>query len=326
MGSARALASTLPGLILAARDRLRPYVRETPCDVSLALSARHAADVWLKCEHLQHTGSFKARGAAHKLLCLTTEERTAGVVTASSGNHGAGTAWAGCALGVPMLVFVPHGASPTKVDMIRRYGADVQMHGTDGLDTELFARQFGVEHGKTYVSPYNDLEVIAGQGTVGLEMAEQMGHVDTVIVAVGGGGLVSGVAAYLKAQMPNVTVIAALPERSPVMALSVRAGRIVECASEPTLSDGTAGGIEPHAITFELCRELVDDWVLVSEGEIAGAMRDFIAEHHQLVEGAAAVALAALVRCAHALRGKRIAVVLCGGNVSLDTLRQVLAQ
>lgn len=318
-------AHSLAPLIGAARDRLRPYVRETPCDVSLALSARYGADVWLKGEHLQHTGSFKARGAAHKLLCLTSEAKAAGVVTASSGNHGAGTAWAGRTLGASVLVFVPHGASPTKVAMIRRYGADVQMHGTDGLDTELFARQVAVEHGKTYVSPYNDLEVIAGQGTVGLELAEQMGHVDAVIVAVGGGGLISGVAAYLKARLPNVQVIAALPELSPVMALSVRAGRIVEFASEPTLSDGTAGGVEADSITFELCRTLVDDWVLVSEAEIAQAMRDFIAEHHQLIEGSAGVALAALARKSTELGGQRVAVVLCGANVGIETLRRVLS-
>jgi threonine dehydratase len=318
-------AHSLAPLIRAARDRLRPHVRETPCEVSLALSARHGADVWLKCEHLQHTGSFKARGATHKLLCLTPSERQAGVVTASSGNHGAGVAWAGSALGVSVLVFVPHGASPAKVEMIRRYGADVQMHGTDGLDTELFARQFAVEHGKTYVPPYNDLDVIAGQGTVGLEMAEQMRSVDSVIVAVGGGGLVSGVAAYLKAELPNVRVIGALPERSPVMALSIRAGHIVEFASEPTLSDGTAGGVEPDSITFELCRTLVDDWVLVSEAEISAAMRAFIAEHHQLIEGSAGVALAALARKSTELAGQRVAVVLCGANVGLDTLKRVLS-
>jgi threonine dehydratase len=318
------LASTLPALVLAARDRVRAYVRETPCDVSLALSARYGADIWLKAEHLQHTGSFKARGATHKLLCLTQDERRAGVVTASSGNHGAGVAWAARALGVRALVCVPQGASPAKVEMIQRYGADIHVHGTDGLDTELFARQLAADRGLPYVSPYNDPDIVAGQGTVGVEIAEEMSQVDSLIVAVGGGGLVSGTAAYLKSRLPNVRVIGALPENSPVMALSVRAGHVVEFNSEPTLSDGTAGGVEADSITFDLCRALVDDWVLVSEQEIATAMRDFIAEHHQLIEGAAAVALAALARKAGDLRGQRVAVILCGANVSLETLRKVL--
>ncbi|MGQ0643397.1 MAG: threonine/serine dehydratase [Gemmatimonadaceae bacterium] len=316
------LASLTPA-ILAVRNRLAPYIRVTPCEASLPLSERFGADVWLKGEHLQHTGSFKARGALHKLLCLTDEERAAGVVTASSGNHGAGVAWASRTLGVQALVFMPEGASTTKVARIRRYGADVESYGSDGLDTELHARTYAAELGRAYISPYNDLEVVAGQGTVGVEILEQMQGVDNVIVAVGGGGLIGGIAAYLKSQLPNVRIIGALPEKSPVMALSVRAGHIVEFPSEPTLSDGTAGGVEPDSVTFELCRALVDDWVLVSETEIAATMRAFIAEHSQLIEGSAAVALAALGR--KDFRGQRVAVVLCGGNVSVDTLRQVLS-
>jgi threonine dehydratase len=173
-----------------------------------------------------------------------------------------------------------------------------------------------------YVSPYNDIDVVAGQGTVGIELVEQMGRVDAVIIAVGGGGLIGGTAAYLKSVMPNVRMIGALPEKSPVMALSVQAGRIVEFASQPTLSDGSAGGIEPGAITLDLCRTLVDDWVLTSEEEIAAAMRAFITERDQVIEGSAAVALATL---AHVdARGQRVAVVLCGGNVSQETLRKVM--
>ncbi len=311
--------------ILGARQRLSHHIRVTPCEQSLALSQRFATDVWLKCEHLQHAGSFKTRGATNKLLSLTPDEKRAGVVAASTGNHGASVAWAGRALGIPVRVFVPNGASPAKVDMIRRYGADVQMHGTDGLDAEVFARAFAAEHGMPYISPYNDPVVVAGQGTVGVEIAEQMGRLDCVIVAVGGGGLIAGSAAYLKSVMPNVRMIGASPQNSPVMALSVRAGHIVQLASEPTLSDGTAGGVEQGAITFDLCRKLVDEWVEVTEDEIAAAMRDFIAEHHQLIEGSAAVALAALARSATKLRSQRVAVVLCGGNVSIDTLRTVLA-
>ena len=312
--------------VIAAHRQISPYVRRTPCEASAAYAERLVVDVWLKSEHLQHAGSFKTRGATNKLLSLTPEEKRTGVVAASTGNHGASVAWAGRALEIPVRVYVPNGASPAKVEMIRRYGAEVQMHGTDGLDAEVAGRTFAVENGMPYVSPYNDPLVVAGQGTVGVELAEQMETVDTVIIAVGGGGLIGGTAAYLKSIMPNVRAIGASPVNSPVMALSVRAGHIVEHVSEPTLSDGTAGGVEQGAITFELCRALVDEWVDVTEDEIAKAMRDFIAEHHQLIEGSAAVALAALAQRAGELRGQRVAVVLCGSNISIDTLRAVLAR
>jgi threonine dehydratase len=315
----------LSAAVLEAHERLAPYIRKTPCEPSVALSERMGADVWLKGEHLQHTGSFKARGALNKLLCLTPQERRAGVVTASSGNHGAGVAWASRTAGTHATVFVPEGASAAKIDKIRRYGAEVRTHGTDGLDTELQARAHAVAHGRAYVSPYNDWHVVAGQGTVGVELREQMQRIDSVIVAVGGGGLIGGVAAALQQALPNARVIGAQPEKSPVLALSLRAGHVVEVASQRTLSDGTAGGIEADTITFDICRALVDDWVLVSEEEIAAAMRDFIAHHSQLIEGSAGVALAALGRNATELKGQRVAVVLCGGNVSLDTLRHVVA-
>lgn len=312
--------------ILGARQRLSHLIRVTPCEQSLALSQRFEVEVWLKGEHLQHAGSFKTRGATNKLLSLTPDEKRAGVVAASTGNHGASVAWAGRTLGVPVRVYVPNRASHAKVEMIQRYGADVQMHGTDGLDAEVFGRQYALENGMPYVSPYNDPAVVAGQGTVGVEIAEQTGGVDSVIIAVGGGGLIGGTAAYLKSIRPNVRVIGASPANSPVMALSVRAGHVVEYASKPTLSDGTAGGVEQGAITFELCRTLIDEWVEVTEDEIATAMCDFIADHHQLIEGSAAVALAVLARQARVLKGQRVAVVLCGGNVSVDTLRTVLAR
>ena len=296
----------------------------TPCDRSPSLSQTVGVDVWLKREHLQHTGSFKARGALHKLLRLPADARARGVVAASSGNHGAGVAWAGRTLGVHVLVFVPEGASAAKTEKIRQLGADVRTHGTDGLDTELYARTYAAERGCEYVSPYNDLDVVAGQGTVGVELRAQMGEIDSVIVTVGGGGLIGGIAAYLKRELPNVHVIGAQPERSPVMAFSMRAGHIVEFPSQPTLSDGTAGGIEQDSVTFDLCRELVDEWILVSEGVIGSAMREFFAHERQVIEGAAAVALGALEQASSRLTGRRTAVILCGGNVSPTTLQTVL--
>ncbi|MEO6445986.1 MAG: threonine/serine dehydratase [Gemmatimonadaceae bacterium] len=318
--------ATLPAAIAAARERLRPHLRETPFAPSAPLSARSGAHVLLKHDNLQHTGSFKARGAMHRVLRLTNDERARGVVAASSGNHGAALAWSCRQLDVPAIVYVPEQASPAKVRMIRGYGAEVRHFGTDGLDTEEHARSVALADGLTYISPYNDLDVVCGQGTMAVEMSKQGEALDAVYVAVGGGGLIGGIAAYLKHVMPGVRVVGALPEHSPVMAESVRAGRIVERESFPTLSDGTAGGIEAGAVTFPLCQALVDEWVLVSEAQIARSMRRFIDEHHQLIEGAAAVAVAALEHAGMRHAGERVAVVLCGANVSMDVLERVLRE
>lgn len=314
------LAAEIP----LAAERIRPFIRKTPVIESAALSEATGAEVLLKLENLQRTGSFKLRGAVNKLLLLPDAQRRRGVVAASSGNHGAAVAYAGRVLGVPVIVFVPAGASPVKMSAMQRFGADVRVFGTDGLDTEIHARAFAASAELPYISPYNDPAVVAGQGTVAVELSGQTGPLDAVIVAVGGGGLIAGIAVYMKQCFPAVRVIGAVPASSPVMAVSIRAGHIVEMPSGPTLSDGTAGGIEQGAITFELCQRLVDDWVEVSEGEIADAVRHSLTIEHLLIEGAAGVALAASIRSASALRHKRVAIVLCGANVTLEKLRDVL--
>jgi threonine dehydratase len=309
--------------IALADSRVRPYVRETPLVESQALAAP-GGQALLKLENLQHTGSFKVRGALNALLSLAPETRGRGVVAASSGNHGAAVAYGARALGVPALVFVPRDASPVKVAAMRRSGAEVRFHGQDTVESEVYARAYAEAHGMAYLSPYNDPLVVAGQGTVGVELARQAEQLDAVVVAVGGGGLIAGTAAYLRSVRPGLRVIGAQPERSAVMRESVRARAIVELPALPTLSDGTAGGIEPGAITFELCRALVDEYVLVSEEEIGEAMRLFIEAEHMLIEGAAGVAVAAYRRLAEELRGLRAAVVICGANVSLAALKSVL--
>ena len=316
--------AALAARIDSAHARLRGHVRETPCDASLPLGEAWGCTVLLKGEHLQHTGSFKVRGALHALLVLDEATRARGVVAASSGNHGAGVAWAARRLGVRATVYVPAHASPAKVAMIRRYGAEVRHAGVDGVDTEAHARAVAEAAGQAYVSPYNDAAVIAGQGTIGAEWVAQTEALDAVIVAVGGGGLIAGVAAAMKRAWPALHVVGALPAHSPVMAESVAAGHIVERESLPTLSDATAGGIEPGAITFPLCRALVDRWVLVDEPAIAAAMRAFLDDHHQLVEGSAGVALAALRTVAPAFPGGRVGVLLCGANIATAQLREVL--
>lgn len=314
----------LPAEAVLAANRIAPWVRETPLDPSPYFSEVTGANVWLKLENLQHTGSFKLRGAFNKLLSLTEDERAQGVVAASSGNHGAAVSYAAARLGVEGIIFVPEQSSTTKVDAIRRHGADVRFFGTDGLDTETHARQYAEDHGMHYLSPYNDMAVVAGQGSCGVEIARQLEQVDAAFIAVGGGGLISGVAAFLKSVNARISIVSCQPAASAVMTESVRTGRILDLPSDKTLSDGTAGGIEAGSLTFDLCRELVTDFVTVSEAEIAEAMRNFIDTHHMLLEGAAGVALAGLKASERHYQDQNVVVVICGGNISRETLRVVI--
>lgn len=314
----------LPAQAVLAANRIAPYVRETPLDYSPYFSELTGANVYLKLENLQHTGSFKLRGAFNKLLSLSEEARQAGGVAASSGNHGAAIAHAMNTLGVAGTIFVPEQTSPTKVDAIKRAGGDVRFFGTDGLDTEMHAREFAEENGMIYLSPYNDPDVIAGQGTCGVEIAKQLADVDAVFIAVGGGGLISGVGSFLKSVHPSLEVVACQPAASAVMTESVKAGMIVDLPSDPTLSDGTAGGIEADAITFEICRDITDEYVVLSEEQIAEAMRGFIDSHHMLPEGAAGVAIAGLLASGDKYKDKNVVVIVCGGNISRETLKKVI--
>ncbi len=308
-----------------ATARIAGLVRETPLDYSPAFSAETGAEVWFKLENLQHTGSFKLRGAANRLMTLTPGQRASGCVTASSGNHGAAVAYAMQKLDVNGVIFVPEQTSSTKVEAIRSYGGDVRFFGTDGLDTEIYAREYAGQNGMFYVSPYNDEEVIAGQGSCGVEIVAQLPDVDEVFIAIGGGGLISGVGSVLRRHRKDVHIVGCQPSASAVMTRSVAAGEILDLPSDPTLSDGTAGGIEPGAITFDLCREIVDDYVLVDEPEIAAAMRLYMDSQHQLIEGAAGVAIAAMLAKEADLQGRKVVILVCGANISRESLRAVIS-
>ncbi len=314
----------LPAKVALAANRIAPHIRETPLDDSPFFSELTGTNVFLKLENLQHTGSFKLRGAFNKLLSLSPDQRAAGCVAASSGNHGAAVAYAMSKLDTKGVIFVPVGTSTTKVEAIKRAGGEIQFFGTDGLDTEIHAREYAAENGMCYLSPYNDEDVVAGQGTCGVEIAKQLSQVDAIFIAVGGGGLISGVGSFLKSVNPSMSVVACQPALSPVMTESVKAGEILELPSQPTLSDGTAGGIEADAITFDLCRAVTDDYVVVSEDQIAAALRQFIDAHHMWPEGAAGVALAGLKLRADDYKGKNVVVIICGGNISRETLREVI--
>jgi threonine dehydratase len=307
--------------IKQAEQRIRPFVRETPLEFSPPLSTGDG-NVYLKLENYQHTGSFKVRGAFNKLLSLS-EEKAKGIVTASTGNHGAAVAYALKTLNAKGIIFVPEIASKAKIAKIQRLGSEVRYYGDDGVLTENYARQFATENNMTYVSPYNDEAVIAGQGTIAVELEKQLEQTDNILVALGGGGLISGIASYLKYVNPKAKVIACSPQNSAVMMESVKAGRILERPSLPTLSDATAGGVEANAITFELCCDLVDDYVTVTEEEIKAAWRDFLSTHSMMIEGAAALVIACYQKIQTTLRGNTV-LVICGANVSLETLQKII--
>jgi threonine dehydratase len=311
--------------VIIAENRIRSYIRETPLDFSFPLSKITNTNVYLKCENLQYTGAFKARGAFNKLLSLTPAERQKGVVAASSGNHGAAVAFGLNKLKIPGIIFVPETASSTKIDNIRNYDIPLEFYATDYKETVLHAREYAKDHNMIYISPYNNPQVIGGQGTIGLELVRQLNKIDVVLVPVGGGGLISGIAGYLKAVSPETKIIGCLPENSPVMAESIKAGRIIDMKTLPTISDATAGGIVSDSITFNICQQFVDDYVLVSEQEIKNAMISIIKTQHLLIEGAAGVALASLLKYADQFQGSNIVVVLSGANISLDTLKTVLS-
>jgi threonine dehydratase len=310
--------------VSAAEERIRPHVRQTPVERAVYLEGHTGAEVVLKLENLQVTGSFKARGAIHKLERLGPRGRRNGVVAASSGNHGVAVAYGSERLGCAATVFVPEVASATKLVAMRSMGADVRVHGRDCVHAEAAARAFAGETGAPYISPYNDIDVMAGQGTIGVELAEQTAPLDAVFIALGGGGLLSGVATFLKSRWPAVRIIACSPAQSPAMHVCLERGRIVDVPCDDTLSDGTAGGVEPDALTFATCAELIDRSLLVSEAEIRQAMVSFIENQHMLIEGAAGVALAGLGQEAGKLRGSRVGVVVCGANIGVPLLREVL--
>jgi threonine dehydratase len=305
----------MPQSVLAASERIRPFVRETPLEYSAALG------VSLKLEHLQATGSFKFRGASNKIALLTPEQAAAGVVTASNGNHGLGVAAAAQARGIAAEVFVSSHVSPAKARRIEQHGARLHSAGADPLTAELAARRAAAESGRVFISPYNDADVMAGQGTIAVEMLRQQPKLDAVYVAVGGGGLIGGIGAYLEHASPATEVVGCWAANSPVMYECMRAGSIVDVPEEPTLSESTAGGLEPESVTLEVCRRVVHRAVLVSEAEIAAAIRLLLETEHWLVEGAAGVALAAFLRDPR----PNAAVVLCGRNLSPEAYSKVFA-
>ena len=314
--------------IRAAEQRLRagpnPIVA-TPCVLSPALSEHTGGEVYLKHEQMQRTGSFKYRGALNKLRVLRERGITTGVVAASSGNHGLAVATAARATGFTATIYVPESADAAKQAAIRAAGATLRTVAGDALAGEIEARRVAAEEGCPFVSPYNDADVMAGQGTIGLELLTQCPDADVVVVAVGGGGLSGGIATAMRSMGSHARFAGVWPEVARSMYECLQAGRIIDVAEQDTLSDGTAGGVEPGAITFDVLGRMLDERWLVPETDIASAMRWLAAEEHLLVEGAAALAVAPLLQRRAELAGQRVVAILCGRNIHIDRFLSAIA-
>lgn len=307
-----------------AYQRVKSDILHTPLLYSNWLSNYCQGNVYLKLESEQITGSFKARGSLNKLKWIQEQELNTLPVTASTGNHGVGFARACNLLDINGKVFLPHNAVSSKVKSIQGYDVEVEFHGDDPYTTETYTRQKAEEKDWIYVSPYNDQQIIAGQGTIGIEILEELSDVDNILATVGGGGLISGIGTYIKRQSADTKVIGCQPENSPEMSISVRANKYKEVESKPTLSDGSAGGFERDSITFDLCKKLVDDFILISEDEIANAIRSMIEHHSKLVEGSAGVAIASVLKHPDRFANQTTIIVVCGANISSDKLQSVM--
>lgn len=309
--------------IRRARKRIGSIARRTPLEHSRWLSVEHRRDVFLKLECFQVTGSFKIRGAMSKLSALTKDELSRGVLTVSAGNHGLAVAHCSEALGLDATIVVPESASRAKVEAIKRYRVTLIERGASYDDAERAAREMERESGATFVSPYNDHEVIAGQGTIGLEILEDCPGIEVVVVPVGGGGLLAGAAIAVKTINPRVKVYGAEPLTSPTMTAALEAGRLVEIEEQATIADGCAGNIEPGSMTFPIIQRLVDGIIPVSEDAIRTAIARIAREDHLMIEGSAAVGVAALNDAV--LGGKSVAAIVSGRNISLDLFAEVIS-
>ncbi|WP_420409399.1 hydroxyectoine utilization dehydratase EutB [Hoeflea sp.] len=313
------------GEILSARGRISGTVRQTPVQLSTVLSERTGVPVHLKLEHTQITGSFKFRGASNAVESLSDEERRRGVIGVSTGNHGRGLAYAAKTAGVKCIICMSKLVPQAKIDGIRAQGAEVRIIGKSQDEAQLEVDRLVWEEGMTMIPPFDHRDVIAGQGTLGLEFVEQVPELETVLVPVSGGGLVSGVAAALKARKPGIRVVGVSMERGAAMHACLAAGRPVEVEELATLADSLGGGIGlENRFTFMMTRDLVDDLVLVTETEIAEAIRHIYWEERQIVEGSGAVGVAALLSGKVGPSGVT-GIIVSGGNIDMKQHHRIIS-
>lgn len=309
--------------VLDAEQRSRPYLWTTPLEHSLYLSEYCGGEIWLKLDLVQKTTSFKLRGATSKIMSLTEEEMARGVLTASTGNYAFAVAEACKQRGYTATTYVAKNLTPSRLGLMKKHGLDVVIHGEEAGAAEAEARRVADLEGKIYISPYNDPAVVGGQGTCGLEISQQLPDLDVVVAAVGGGGLIAGTGGWLKSFKPDVRVIGVSPEKSPVMYESLKAKKILDIETYPTLADTCAGGVDHDAITLELCEQVIDDFILLTETEIEEGIRALFEQHRLVAEGSAAMSVAAVLKHPDKFANRKTVLVICGRNIDMDRFRQI---
>ena len=311
--------------VFHAKKRIRPIIYRTPLFPSPRLAEPLGTNIFLKLESLQVTGSFKIRGATNKLSVLSENERQRGVITVSSGNHGRAVAYVANEFDVQAVICVSEAVPDNKIQAIRELGAEIVVAGETYDEANEFALQLKDERGLTMVHPFDDADIIAGQGTIGLELMDDLPEIDTVIVPLSGGGLLSGVALALKSIKPSIHTVGVTMDQGAAMVESLKAGHIVEVQEQPTLADALAGGLgEQNLYTFNMIQKYVDETVLVSESEIASAMVFALDKHHLVVEGGGAVGIAALMHNKVRKVGENTVIVISGSGVDLAVLLRVV--
>lgn len=307
-----------------AHKSISPYINYTPLIHSLELSKN--LEVYLKLECLQVTGSFKLRGATNKLLSLTNEQKNKGVIAVSTGNHGKGVAHAAKQIGIKSTIFMSSMVPEHRKKAIESLGAKVEIIGNNSDEADLYAREFAKKNNITLVHPFDDLDVIAGQGTVGLEMLEAMPDIDSVIIPTSGGGLIGGIALAIKLQKPNVKIIATSMKRGPSMYESLKAGKPVDVKEEETLADCLGGSIGlENQYTFGICKDVIDDFILIDEPKIAEGIKFNFEKHKLVTEGAAATSIMAVKDQLSSHFGKNTICLLCGGNIDSELFGKIIS-
>jgi len=313
--------------VIQARETIREFVKKTPLIYSDFLSEACKGKVYLKLENQQISNSFKIRGATNRMLHLSVEERKRGIITASSGNHAIAVAIAAQRLNIPVKVVVPKNTPKKKIEKIKSYNVNLVMYGDIYDQAEEKALELAEKDGLTYVSSYNDEIIIAGQGTIGLEILENLPNVDVIIVPIGGGGLISGISIAVKKIKPSVKIFGVQPEKSPVMYESVRAGRILslnEVEVSESIAEGLLGGVISGSVTFEIIQKYVDEILLVKEESIRKAIYILWKREKQVVEGAGAASVAAILDHKNLFKDKETVAVISGGNIDSELLQSIV--
>ena len=311
-------------LVMEAHERTKDYLIPTPLEFSRYLSDQIDGEVWLKLDLVQRTASFKFRGALNKILSLTEEELDGGVVSASTGNYALAVAEAMRIRNRRATIYVGNDMDESRLGILRAHGLDLVVVDGDAWGAEIEARRVGDEEGKVYVSPYNDPIVVGGQGTCGYEISQQLPDLDAALFACGAGGLLTGSSAWLKSHNPDVQTFGVSPSNSPVMFESVRQDKMITMDTKPTLADTCGGGVDLDTITLDYCRRYSDGIVLLSEDEIAAAIRLLFEQHRLVAEGSGVLGIGGILKNKEEFKGKKVVAVVCGRNIDLEVFKRII--